>query len=481
MLKRLFSKFPRKTQQYALEPPADYVEIQDFGGTRTSIPKFTQGGGAVFGALPRRAQRDLNLDDRTLATATVEELLDLLSDAHPDVSYALWNFLRIGNGDYTITVTRPGKDTEYSKGKRAIDEFLAKLEAPNPFRFETSRSFKKVLNQLMLTMVVRGAGAGELVLTPDLDDVAFIAPVDPATVEFKFEDDRYVPYQDDGNLSLDIPTFFYEALDEHVDDPYGRSPFTAAIQMVLFQLQVLNDIKAVVHNQGYPRLDIQILEEVLLKRMPIGIRNNEEKKQKWLNDQLQKIIDMYSRLGPDDTFVHYDSVKLGMVGGDGGGGALLDPQKLMAVVDSLVMSGLKTLSTILGRRSQGNTESFAKLEIKLFIKSVEAVQEVVERLVSRMLTLVLNIKGIQGEVHFQYKPVEIRTALEQAQFEQIAYMNIAFLRDQGWIDQEEAAMRAVGHAPVGEPVKAQVPTNKEGDPVSGTPDEKGTDDTSTQP
>lgn len=312
----------------------------------------------------------------------------------------------------------------------------------------------------------------ELVLTGDKTGVGFLAPVDPGTIDFKFEQDRFVPYQNDGKLSLDIPTFLYEGLDSFVDDPYGRSPLLGAINMVMFQLQILADIKAVVHNQGYPRFDIQIVEEVLLQRMPIGIRNNEQEKQKWLNAKLDEIINMYNGLDPDDTFVHFDSIVIGMAGGAKGGGALIDPEKLMTAIDNLVMTGLKTLSTILGRRSTGNTESFAKIEIKLYTKGVEALQGVIERLMSRALTLLLNLNGKQGIVKFEFEPVEIRTELEQAQFEQIKLQNIFYKRENGWIDNDMAAMEAVGHLPVSQPnyEALGVVKNKDGGTPKGSTD-----------
>lgn len=455
----------------------DYESVNDFGGTRTSRPRFMQGGGGVFGSLPKRTQRELRLDDRQFVNASVEDLIDVLADAHPDVSHALWNFLRLIVGDYTIKVYRVGSDKPFTSGEKDITELLQRLEMPNPERFEMSRSFNKVLNQLAQSIIMRGAGALELVLTPGMDDVAFLAPVDPATVEFYFENDRYVPYQDDRRISLDVPTFFYEGLDERIDDPYGRSPFLGALHMVMFQLQILNDVRAVVHNQGYPRLDITVLEEVLLKRMPIAIRNNEQEKQKWLNDKLNEIIEMYNNLEPDDTFVHYDSVKVDMVGG-GHKGAIIDPEKLMKAIDNLIMSGLKTLSTILGRRSAGQNEATAKMEVKLFIKGVEDVQKVIERIISKALTLYLNIRGKQGIVKFKFAPVEIRTALEQAQFEQIALQNYAYMRDQGWIDQDEASMRAVGKPAVAEPnyeaLRASQRKNKDGSNIRSTPDEQDT-------
>ncbi len=456
----------------------DYDPVSDFGGTRTTLPKFVQGGGGVFGALPKKTQRELRLDDFTLSTMSVEDLIDTLIDAHPDMSFAVWNFMRIGDSGYTIWVEDLENGEIYEEGQLEIQNLIKRLSQPNIEQFELSRDFDKIVDQLMLSTITRGACALELVLTPNYDDVAFIAPVDPATVDFKFENDRYVPYQDEETLSLDIPTFFYDGLDEMIDEPYGRSPILGAINAVIFQLQVMNDLKQVVHNQGYPRFDITILEEVLLKRMPIHIRNNEEKKQKWLNEKLQEIIDMYNDLDPDDSFVHYDSVEVGMAGGGQNGGALIDPEKLMNVIDHQIMAGLKTLSTILGRRSTGNTESFAKMEIKLYIKGVEAIQRTVERLISRALTLALNIKGMQGVVYFKFNPIEIRTSMETAQFEQVHLLNCQFKRDQGWISQEEASMLAVGHGPVSDtPINNDTPKNSDGGEIKGATDEKTTDGT----
>ncbi|WP_145052803.1 hypothetical protein [Paenibacillus xylanexedens] len=449
-----------------------YVSVNDFGGSRTTMPKFTMGGGGVGGSLPKKVQSDLGLDERTLQSATIEDLMDILADAHGDVSYAIWNFMRLGNTKYNIKVYKPmGDGTEDETMKKVVTDFFDMLEIPDPTRFSMNRSIEKVLGQMIFAVVTRGAAAGELVMGAGNTEVAFIAPVDPGTITFRYEGDRYVPYQDDDKISLDLPTFFYEGLDERIDDPYGRGPLVSAINMIMFQLQVLNDIKAVVHNQGYPRFDIKILEEVLLRRMPIGVRNNEEESQKWLNGRLNEIIEMYQNLDPDDTFVHYDSIEVGMAGGGSGGGALIDPQKLMTVLDNMLMTGLKTLSTILGRRSTGNTESFAKIEIKLYIQGVRAIQRVVERLMGRMLTAMLNLGGKQGIVKFQFEEIEIRTEMEQAQFNQIHLLNVALMRNEGWIDQNEAAMRAVGHAPVGESLLLpQAPTNADGGTPQGQTD-----------
>lgn len=472
----------RSSSQYAASsgmagnPLTDIESTSEFGGSRTTIPSIDSG------AVPRKARTELGLDERTMASSNIEDLMDTFMDAHPDVSFAIWNFLRIGVSDFNIKVYKigSGKKERDEAAEESIEIFRQRLELPNVERFESSRSMNKLVNQLMLSVITRGACSGELVLAPSNDQVAFIAPVDPSTVEFNLDGERFIPSQDQGRINLDIPTFLYEGLDEKIDNPYGRGPLLGAIGMIMFQLQLLNDLKAVVHNQGFPRLDIKIIEEVLLKRMPIAIRNNEKQKSKWLNEKLTEIITMYNNLEPDDTFVHYDSLEIDTVGGGKGGGALFDPEKLFSVIDNLIMGGLKTCSTILGRRSTGNTESFAKLEIKLYMKGVEALQEVVERFMSRALTLSLNIEGKQGYVEFKFTPVEIRTELEKAQFEQIHLQNIAYKRDQGWIDQDMASIEAVGSPSVAEPdwehLGKSTVTNKDGAPTSGAKDEKATSD-----
>ncbi len=412
-----------------------------------SVPKYAVTSN-IFSSIPRRVQNQLGLSENRLKNYSVDQLLDILSEIHPDVSFAIWNFIRLGNSGYRISVTKPnGKP--YSRGEEQINTFLLNLEQPSITGFSFTKSLNRIINQLLKTGVVRGAASLELVLTDDLLDIAYFAPVDPATIIFKNDNGRIIPWQSTSKqVKLDIPTFFYEGLDSFIDDPTGVSPIVSVIQAVFFQLQVLQDLKAVVHNQGYPKYDIKIIEKVLLERMPISIRNNEQKKQEWLNEKLNEIIQMYNKLEPDDAFVHYDSTEVNL---PDAGKAMLDPEKLMNVINEQMNMALKTLSTILGRRANGNTETFAKIEIKLYLKGLEDIQWLIETILSRALTLVLNFKGLQGHVKFKFVPVEIRTALEQEQFRQIAIQNAVTLVDLGWLSDEDACIAVTGNKPNGTP------------------------------
>jgi hypothetical protein len=388
------------------------------------------------------------INDGVLKNNTPNRILDILRYNHPDVSQAIWNFKIIGNSGYDVNVTLLDGETEHKVGKKTVEGFFKKLDFYNSSGFEKSKGIDRIVNIFFDSLLVRGAIAMEMVLDNSLSEVLYFEPVDPSSISFRMENGRPIPYQN--SVKLDIPTFFYEGIDEFINDPYGTSPFLSCVQAIAFHLQVMEDIKMVVHNQGYGKYDIKIIEEVLLKRMPIAIRNNDSKKQEWLDTQLTRIIEAYSKLEPDDAFVHFDSVEVDMVDT---AKTMLDPQKIMSVIDTQLLGALKQYSTLMGRRSQGQTEQYAKLEIKIFMQSAKYVRKPIEIVLSRALTKLLNIYGMQGYVHFKFRDTEIRTDLEKSQFEQVAIQNAVNKRNQGFISQDQASKEIVGRKAYGEPIK----------------------------
>lgn len=426
------------------------LSTDTFGGSeRRKTEGLTEGSVVKYG-------KHMKLRDTTFKRYPPRKLLSILKNNHPDVSQAVWNFKIIGNSGYDIKVHKLDGETEHESGKKLIDDFIKHLNYYSSDGFEKTKSLDKVIDQMFDSALLRGAVSLEMVMDKEYTDVLYLANVDPDTINFKVEKGRLIPYQN--TVKLDIPTFFHEGLDENESDPYGTSPFLSVIQTLAFQLQVMEDLKQVVHNQGYGKYDIKIVEEVLLKRMPIQIRNNEKKKQEWLNEQLSMIINQYSKLDPDAAFVHFDSVEVDMVES---AKATIDPQKLMAVIDTQILGSLKQYSTLMGRRYQGQTEQYAKLEIKIFMKSVKRIQFMIESVLSRALTRLMNIHGMQGYATFEFRDAEIRTELEKANFEQIVIQNAQKKRDNGWISQDEASEEVTGSKADGEPDKEMLGVKKE--------------------
>lgn len=110
----------------AVRPPAQRA-------VSTDLPRRLAGGrlstddinGAYGGALallsPVSAESDwrtLELDANTLDTLSPSELMELLADISPDISRALWDFLRLSNPGWEARVLRPGTDELDAAGRR---------------------------------------------------------------------------------------------------------------------------------------------------------------------------------------------------------------------------------------------------------------------------------------------------------------------------------------------------------------------------
>lgn len=419
--------------------------------------------------LPRRYGDIHRIDLSQQQRLSSAELLDILCDTHPDISYAVWQFLRVANSGWKVTAKNLAGEPD-TRGQKIVDDLISRLQsATNSGRFEESKSIDNLLNQLHLSIIKDGACAGETVMYENLRDVAeVVAPVDVNSIHFRHgEDGRNVPWQyqglengghrhveskleevwEAGYKRLDYPNFFYEALDPKIGDPYGRSPILPVLQVVFFQMQVLIDLKAAIHIIGYPRIEAKIMEEVVAKNCPEGIKHDQNKYAEWLNARLTELINLYGQLNSDDVMVHYDSVEMGMVGQNAR--ASFDIKSLIQILDHQMAASLKTLMTILGRK-EGSTETYVSTDIMLYAKGIEDVQKVSEALLERAFTFCLNLKGFQGTADFEFDPIDFRSEEQREKDFGQAISNQLKLVALGYQDHEGASMQLMGKRPVGE-------------------------------
>lgn len=420
--------------------------------------------------LPRRYGDIHRIDLSQQQRLSSAELLDILCDTHPDISYAVWQFLRVANSGWKVTAKNLAGEPD-TRGQKIVDDLISRLQsATNSGRFEESKSVDNLLNQLHLSIIKDGACAGETVLYENLRDVAeVVAPVDVNSIHFRHgEDGRNVPWQyqglengghrrveskleeawEAGYKRLDYPNFFYEALDPKIGDPYGRSPILPVLQVVFFQMQVLIDLKAAIHIIGYPRIEAKILEEVVSKNCPGSIKNDPNKYAEWLNNRLTELINLYGQLNPDDVMVHYDSVEMGMVGQNAK--ASFDIKSLIQILDHQMAASLKTLMTILGRK-EGSTETYVSTDIMLYAKGVEDVQKVSEALLERAFTFCLNLQGFQGTADFEFDAIDFRSDEQREKDFGSKINNQLLLIAMGGEDWKSAVMNLTGKSPVDDP------------------------------
>lgn len=431
------------------------VKRQMMGIGRSTVPTNNNSWG-IFNWLPKKYQRAHNIDLTKLQSYTAEELLELLISVHPDISHALYTYLRMGDTPLTFTAKKKTGSDDRS-GQRALDEIKELLESPLPSPgYQHGRSLGKLDTVQRMMIMVRGACAGEVVLNERCNDVIDIVPVDPALIWFRREPNtnRLVPWQYVKNpgsrqsgeewfgqyKKIDTPTFIYEEFDPMVDDPYGRTPFLPVLQVVFFHLQVLQDLKAVVHNQGYPRLDISMLEEIMLKNMPTSIKGNAAAQQTWLKERMDEMLNHFNSLNPDDALVHWDSVKVEYLKG-GNSGPMIDIKKLIDIIDTQMATGLKTLLTLLSRH-QGSTETYSSVDTQIYIKSVESARSVTKRFWKRAFSMAVRVRGVQTQVEADYAPIDLRSEMERERDMRLKLNNYVLAEKERYITATEAATEA---------------------------------------
>jgi len=430
------------------------VKAQMLGVGRMTVPSNANPW-SMFNWLPKKFQTAHTLDLTKLQSYTAEELIELLISVHPDVSHAIHTYLRMGDTEMSMEADNEGAQSTMD----ALVEML-NTALPSP-GYQHGRSLDKLDGIQRLMVMVRGACAGEVVLNAACNDVIDIVPVDPALIWFKREPDtnRLIPWQfvkypkyDQqapgewfGQYKrIDTPTFIYEELDPLVDDPYGRNPILPALQVVFFHIQVLQDLKAVVHNQGYPRMTVSLLEELMLKNMPAPFKNDPNAQRTWLSQRLTDTQTMMQNLNPDDALIGFDSVKYDYV--RGGGGPVVDVTKLINVIDTQLATSLKTLLTLLSRH-QGSTETYSSVDTQIYIKTVESARSITKRFWARSFSIAARVKGVQTTVDVDYAPIDLRSEQQQENDRKSFIENIESADSNFYITPEEAAeqvRRALG-------------------------------------
>lgn len=379
------------------------------------------------------------------------DALDFLRKNNPDVSMAVWNFIRLANVGHEMEF--------YGVGPRNKDKRLTEVEAlwrddfASRVNTLSNDGLDGLINQLHFSAYMRRGQGLEVEISPDLTDIVDVYPVDPQTLEWQLEQRRgpdgytrwvWVPYQQQGMKRVDLTeaNFFWVPTDPDIDDPRGNLVMESVIQAVDFQMQMLQDLQQVLHNQGWARFDVKLLMERLLQNMPPKIRSDPEKQRQWLRERREEVEKALKELGPDDSFVHFDDVEFGsMVGGQAT--RSVDVRAIFEGIDTQMLSGAKQMGIFLNRNA-GVTETWGSIGFRIFVSYIASVQRGSKRLIEEVARLWLRVKGIQARPRFVHHTIDWESEEQRWRVELMKQEYYAIAQLMGWVDADEAAARAVG-------------------------------------
>ena len=439
----------RQSPPLPVPPPAPRLSGRALAGGRVSLDKsddYFLGIPFVDTTLDANDQwATLDLDSKTLLRASPNEVMDLLLDISPEISRALWDFLRMCNPGWTKKVKRPGSDTPHVQGEATLSTFFDQLKT-------LYGSPDLVFGRLFFGGFLSGAFCGELILDKRGRLPVDIATPDARSIRFQKESDPvrgtvWTPVQLQGGqwVRLDIPTFKYLPIDPRPGNPYGRPIANPAIFVAVFLIALLHDIKRVVQQQGYPRLDIEVLLESIVAAFPT-LQAQPERLQDFAQNILNTVISEYADLEPDDTYVHTSAVKVNRPVGAIDTSSIGAIDGVVQLLERQAVRALKTMPLLMGI-TDGVSEANANRQWEIHAAGIKSLQHLAEALLEHFFELALQAQGIQADVEFRFAELRAAEELRDQQTLQLKITNYQALVDGGYVDREEASQELVGHPP----------------------------------
>jgi hypothetical protein len=432
---------PRETKKAISE-----AVVRAIGGrvTKDSVNEMTSMGGMIMPPVDAEdVWRLEKLDVQSFERMPPWKLLELLCELSPDISRALWDFLRMSNPGWELKAYRLGTQSIDPRAQAACDAFVIRLK-------ELHGDFNIVANRLFIMAFMRGALFAELIMSADGRTAVDLVTPDPQPVRFEKVRDSArgainVPFEwvNNEKVYLNLPTIKYIPVDPFPGSPYGRALASPALFSTLFLLALLHDIRRVVQQQGYPRMDIEIDLEAMRLSMPEDAEADVESWKNWVNEAVDQVTAMYSKLQPDEAYVHTNVVKLNRPMGTVDASSLTGIQGIIEVLERMSVRALKTVPIVHGQ-AQNVSESNANRQWEIYAAGVKALQHFAEVLLEDMFDFMLRAQGIQAKTAFRFS--ELRAA-ELLRDTQVDLLRVKVAKERylaGYVSQDEAALYATG-------------------------------------
>ena len=310
--------------------------------------------------------------------------------------------------------------------------------------FDDRMPISGVKTSLLRSLPLTGACALELVL----DKARLPYRLQPISVEsllFKTSSQnlgsayKTIPYQtgNDGDIDLDIPTFFYTSMDQDLTSAYASSPLEPALNTSFYHAETVDDIRRVVKRSGHSRLVVKLLTEKVLAAAPMEVKADPVKLAAWVEDTRAKVQTEIENLSPESALVFFDTIEADYLNSEIGASA--DYKPLMEMIDAILATALKTPAAVVGKRTSGGSQNTSSTESLLFIKTAQGLHTPVEAILSRALTLAVRLYGFEGYVTCEMAAIDLRPEEELEAFKSMAQTRILEQLSLGFITDQEAA------------------------------------------
>lgn len=377
------------------------------------------------------------LDEDNLSRYTIDQIYDIIISISPEASLSLWHANRFVNPYFWFEFDNP----EDARTIEAVDRWMEMFT-------NYYGGFDTIVAQAVAGLFTRGSLFAEMVFAKAggglLEPVDLLVR-DPIWVRFYKQDDpkrgrvwhygqwinnRFVSFQND-------PTVLYMPVDPFPGPMYGRSMMGSAIYCTIFIVGMLREIRRVIANQGYPRLDISVDLESLESIYNQLKSSNPETASfpEWAQSQMDNITALYNKLQAHQAFVHDTSV---MVNPHPGALnqqlSMLD--EIVRMLERQLVRAYKSVPLMHGS-NESLAESQADAQYVIYTESINALKRAIAIVISLLFSYALRMSGIMNRARLHFGMVNEMQAKLRAETRQIEIQNIADQVEAGLIDLEE--------------------------------------------
>ena len=385
-----------------------------------------------------------NLDANHLDYYTPQQLLYMLVDLSPEISAAHWHFNRMCNPGFEVKAYNLGsEDAENPAAKQHIDGVFSMLK-------ERYGAADIVINRFFTGAYLGGAVCSEIVLDEDgRETIDWVAP-DPYSIRFRKKRDPlrkevWQPGQWQGRdfVPLDVPTFKYLPIDPVSASPYGRPLASPALFAAIFSLSIMHDVKRVIMQQGYKRMDISLDMEKAIDAHSYDSQGHATFGS-YVKAAIGQVEEVYRRLEPDHAFVHTDIFTINDSVGTVDEDSLGAIDSIIERLEKKMTIALKSNGVVMDTSNNSN-ESDSNRKWEIFVAGIKSIQHLCESMMESQLTLSCRAVGLQARIVMRF--AELR-ASEMFRDEQTRALRIQNSRNEyaaGYISQDEASNKTVNH------------------------------------
>ena len=379
-----------------------------------------------------------------------KRLLNDLLRHDPDVSSAVHSYLTVCSAaPMMIEAYDPAGELSPDgivMGRQLVE--LLTTETDYTIGANTKPALSQMNDELRYMVLLRGGIGAELIFDKKQQPSSFRL-VDTSTLIWdETLPGRYAPTQrpvGTGNfINLDIPTFFLARHFQNPTDMFNYSTFVSSINTIAARNLVINELYRVMQLTGFPRLDIEVNEDTLLKHAPPSLKNEPDQQRSYVKARLAELQGAFDGLRSDQAFVHTDAV-IAKIMNEKNPAVGLNVDSIIKTLDGQNQAALKVMPAVVGKGENSQTSA---VESRLFAMSADALNRTLANLWSQALTLGVRLNGFQGKIVVRFAPVELRPELE---LEPQKVMRASRLKDDlslGIISDSEYSMQVHGRPPL---------------------------------